>query len=524
MAAAWDQTVSAHPDATILRYFDWECAAGDADELADALAANLQQRGIVKGDRIALFLQNVPFMTVAVLACWKLGAIATLINPMYKSRELRGLLEDSGARVIIGHYYNLHPVREVLDDLGLQHVIAVSSLSLQTANDERVLPIAEDAPDDAFESMTAVLAAYQGRAPVSATLAADDIATIIYTSGTTGPPKGAMSTHRNLVAGALMFQRRKEITAEDVIYAIAPMSHTTGLVGHLCLSAISGAQLVLSYRFHPMVAAEQICASRATYTIGAITAHISLLNNPDVSAEHLASLTKIYTGGAPVPPEVLRRFQEKFGLYIRNGYGMTETSPTCLVPLDCLAPVDAERGAVAVGRPLYDTEVEVWDTADNPVPIGHEGELVVRGPQVIPGYWHRDEESASLLRKGWLHTGDLGFQDADGFVYVVDRLKDVIIASGYKVWPREVEDVLYQHPAVREAAVVGIPDAYRGETVGAYVSIRLNAEVAAGELSEFCAARMAAYKYPREVIILDDLPKSENGKILRRELRLKAGL
>ena len=273
-----------------------------------------------------------------------------------------------------------------------------------------------------------------------------------------------------------------------------------------------------------MVAAEQICASRATYTIGAITAHISLLNNPDVSAEHLASLTKVYTGGAPVPPEVLRRFQEKFDLYIRNGYGMTETSPTCLVPLDCSAPVDAERGAVAVGLPLYDTEVEVWDTADNPVPIGHEGELVVRGPQVIPGYWHRDEESASLLRKGWLHTGDLGFQDADGFVYVVDRLKDVIIASGYKVWPREVEDVLYQHPAVREAAVVGIPDAYRGETVGAYVSIRLNAEVAAGELSEFCAARMAAYKYPREVIILDDLPKSENGKILRRELRLKAGL
>lgn len=519
MVAAWDRTVAAYRRKRILKYFGWECAAGEVDSLASALAANLQRRGIAKGDRVALYLQNVPYLVVSVLACWKIGAVATLINPMYKSREVRSLVEDCGARLIIGHYANLHAVRDALDAVGLLDVIAASSLGLPSDSDDRGGSSTDDQSAGSFESLDDVLEAHRGQSPESTELLPDDVATILYTSGTTGPAKGAVSTHRNLVAGALMFQRAKEIASEDVIFAIAPLCHTTGLVGHLALSIVSGARLVLSHRFHPVVAAEQIHASQATYTIGAITAYISMLNSPDVTQVHLASLKKVYAGGAPIPGSVLRDFEAKFGLYIRNGYGMTEASPAVLVPLHRRAPVDGQRGVVAIGMPVLDTEVAVWNSADDPLPPGEEGELVIRGPQVIPGYWGREEESANLLRKGWLHTGDVGYADADGWLYLVDRIKDVIIASGYKIWPREVEEVLYEHADVREAAVIGVPDAYRGETVVAYVALRRGGSVLEADLITFCAERMAAYKYPRGVVIIDDLPKSENGKIMRRELR-----
>jgi long-chain acyl-CoA synthetase len=286
---------------------------------------------------------------------------------------------------------------------------------------------------------------------------------------------------------------------------------------------LAGIPLVLFYRFDPAEALRIIEHRKATFTVASITAFIALLDHADIRRRDLRSLTKAYSGGAPVSAATVERFREATGLYIHNIYGLTETtSPSHATPLGTEAPVDAESGALAVGLPVCNTLCRIVDPElRQELPPGELGELNTRGPQVVPGYWHKPEESAHALRDGWLYTGDVGRMDENGWFYVVDRTKDMIIASGFKVWPREVEDVLYQHPAVREAAVVGVPDAYRGETVKAFVSLRSGAEssVAPDDLIAFCRARMAAYKYPRSVEIVDEVPKTLTGKVLRRELR-----
>jgi len=258
----------------------------------------------------------------------------------------------------------------------------------------------------------------------------------------------------------------------------------------------------------------------ATFTVGAITAFIALMNDPSWDGRDLSSLTKVYSGGAPIAPATIERFQREAGAYIHNIYGLTETtSPSHGVPMGAQAPVDPSSGALSVGVPIFNTVVQVVDEDGKEVPPGEYGEFVTSGPQVVAGYWNKPEETEHALPGRHLHTGDIGFMDEQGWFYVVDRKKDMIIASGYKVWPREVESVLYQHPAVREAAVVGIPDEYRGETVKAFVSLRPGESASESDLISFCKERMAAYKYPRSIEFVDELPKTVTGKILHRELR-----
>ncbi|MHB1786208.1 MAG: class I adenylate-forming enzyme family protein, partial [Acidimicrobiales bacterium] len=260
--------------------------------------------------------------------------------------------------------------------------------------------------------------------------------------------------------------------------------------------------------------------TRPTFTVGSITVFISMMNTPGATREDLSSLTKIYSGGAPIPPSTVKEFQDQFGPYIHNIYGLTETtSPSHGVPLGAEAPVDAASGALSVGVPIFNTVVRVVGDSGEDLPVGEIGELVTEGPQVVPGYWQKPEETEKALGGGRLRTGDVGYMDDQGWFYIVDRKKDQINVSGYKVWPREVEDVLYQHPAVREAGVIGVPDEYRGETVKAIVSLRAGKTVEPEELVAFCRERMAAYKYPRVVEIIEELPKTVTGKILRRELR-----
>jgi long-chain acyl-CoA synthetase len=259
-----------------------------------------------------------------------------------------------------------------------------------------------------------------------------------------------------------------------------------------------------------------------TFTVGSITVFIALMNAPNANSAALATLTKIYSGGAPIPPSTVTAFSDTFGQYIHNCYGLTETtSPSHAVPLGGQAPVDQASGALSVGVPVYNTIVRIVGEDGHDLPAGEIGELVTSGPQVVPGYWNKPEETAKALPGGALHTGDVGYMDRDGWFYLVDRKKDQINVSGYKVWPREVEDVLYEHTAVREAAVVGVPDPYRGETVKAYVSLKAGRTVTPAELAAHCKERLAAYKYPREVEILDELPKTVTGKLLRRELRTR---
>ncbi|MET9105818.1 AMP-binding protein [Streptomyces zhihengii] len=511
------------PGRTALAYFDGRLTYGETDTLSDSVAGHLAARGIAPGDRVALMLQNTPHFVIALLGAWKAGATVVPLNPMYKSGEVSHVLADAGAAALVcsDRAWEAY-LRDCAAASPVRVVLTACELDLQTRGDTRVLGFAREAPaadaDDLLDAARGGLPAPGVPEP-----AAGDTALISYTSGTSGTPKGAMNPH-----GALAYNAERQRTGHPVpegacYYALAPLFHITGMVCQLAACFANAGTLALTYRFDAGVVLDAFAEHRPAYTVGPSTAFMALAAHPAVTPDHFASFAVISSGGAPLPPALVEGFRERFGPYIRNGYGLTEcTAPCAAVPPEHEAPVDPASGTLSVGVPGPDTIVRILDELGHEVPLGEQGEIAVRGPQVVPGYWGLPEASAQAFPGGELRTGDIGFMDGDGWLYVVDRKKDMINASGFKVWPREVEDVLYTHPAVREAAVVGVPDAYRGETVRAYVSLRPGAEVAPGELSAYCEQRLAAYKYPRDVTVLPELPKTTSGKILRRELRSQA--
>ncbi|MET9201244.1 AMP-binding protein [Gordonia sp. NPDC003585] len=511
----FEATVARSPEDDLIRYFDASLSVREVDELSDAFAVGLLDAGFEHGDRAVVYMQNVPQFVIAQLGIWKAGGIAVSANPMYKARELEEILLDSGARVLIAldSLYDDVAAR-VLENVPVMLVITTSDIEFRTSETTAVCA------ESPTKSMAALLRDNGGRRPPAHRPRPGDAALLTYTSGTTGPPKGAMTTHRNLVFNAQTYRDWVGLDSADVILGVAPLFHITGIVGHVGVALLTGAPLVLMCRFDPEGAVAAIERHRATFTVGSITVFIAIMNAPNASRDALGSLTKIYSGGAPIPPSIVEEFLDRFGSVIHNIYGLTETtSPALAVPFGASAPVDHESGALSVGVPVYDTVVRVCSEAGSEVPTGEVGELVIEGPQVVSGYWRKPEATASALPNGALHTGDVGYRDGDGWFYIVDRKKDQINASGFKVWPREVEDVLYEHPSVREAAVIGVPDAYRGETVKAFVSLRPGSSATGPELIEFARERLAAYKAPREVVVLAEIPKTATGKMLRRELR-----
>jgi long-chain acyl-CoA synthetase len=521
--AMFTATAARSGDADAIRYFDRRISFAELDELSDAFAAGITAEGFRPGERVAIFTQNVPQFVIAQIGTWKAGGIAVSINPMNKERELTGLLADSGATVLVA-LQSLHRdvASKVLPGSAVRTVITTSELDFQTRDEPAVFAGVERIPCPGTVDLLTLLDAHEGAAPPQVRLGPDDVAFLTYTSGTTGPPKGAMTTHGNVVFNAQAYRDWIGIGPDDVVLGIAPLFHITGLVGHIAISLLSGAPLVLTYRLDPALTLDTIEAEKATFTVGSITVFIAFMNAPNADKAKLASLTKIYSGGAPIPPSTVDAFRDVFGHYIHNIYGLTETtSPSHAVPFGVEAPVDPDSGALSVGVPIYNTVVRILDDDGRELPAGEIGELVTAGPQVVTGYWRKPEETANALPGGVLHTGDVGYMDAQGWFYIVDRKKDQINAGGYKIWPREVEDVLYEHPAVREAAVVGIPDEYRGETVKAFVSLKGGAGATPDEIIAFTKQRMAAYKYPRHVEILDEIPKTVSGKVLRRELRAR---
>jgi long-chain acyl-CoA synthetase len=515
--------VARDPDGDIIRYFDGRITLRELDELTDAFAAGILDAGFAPGDRVAIFLQNVPQFVIAQLGTWKAGGIAVSINPMNRERELSGLLQDSGATVLVSLESLYRDVAsKVIADSAVRTVLTTSELEYQTRSDERIFGGVQRIECAGTQDLAELLERHRGQAPPPVSPGPDDVAFLTYTSGTTGPPKGAMTTHRNVVFNAQTYRDWIELDGDDVVLGVAPLFHITGLIGHIAIALLVGAPLVLMYRLDPSVTVDTIRDERPTFTVGSITVFIALMNAPNADKDALASLKKIYSGGAPIPPSTVTAFQDTFGHYIHNIYGLTETtSPSHGVPLGASAPVDPASGALSVGVPVYNTVVRIVGDDGQDLPAGEIGELVTAGPQVVAGYWNKPEESAKALPGGALHTGDVGYMDEAGWFYIVDRKKDQINAGGYKVWPREVEDVLYEHEAVREAAVVGVPDAYRGETVKAFVSLRPGRTVGEDDLIAFCKERMAAYKYPRSIEFLDEIPKTVTGKLLRRELRTR---
>lgn len=517
---SWRDRVDTAPDRVAIAYFDTALTAREVDQMSDALGAALQDRGVGAGDRVGIHLQNIPQYTLAMLALWKIGASAVILNPMYFGRELRGLVEDSGAVGIIATDTDIPAIRDGVAGTRAAWLLSTSERDLQSRNDPRVFT--GDQPVGASEDgdVLSLIREFSGRIPAPATVTPDDLALLTYTSGTTGPPKGAMNSHANVVAVARSFADFVGVVPGDVVLAIAPLFHITGAVINATLGLLEDTTLVFAGRFRPEITLDAFREHGVTYTIGSITAYNALMRLEEAGPEHFASVKNLYSGGAPIPPSTVDRFLERFGHYIHNGYGMTETtSGVIAVPPGLRAPVDPSSGTLSIGVPLPGIDASVVGVDDQPVPDGDQGELVLSGPQVVSGYWRNDEATASTMPGGRLHTGDVAVMDEAGWVYLVDRLKDQINTSGYKVWPREVEDALYEHGAVFEAAVVGLPDDYRGEKVVAFVSLKADAGASEADLIAFAADRLAAYKRPAEIHVVSELPKTQTGKIRRRVLR-----
>jgi long-chain acyl-CoA synthetase len=516
----FERAVRERPGDSAFLYFDTAIGVREAADWAHSLAVALREElGLAPGDRVALMLQNVPQLPIALHAVWRCGAVASTVNPMNKEGELRHQLTDSGARIVICLESLFEVVEAARAGTGVEHVIVVSELDLLDAVPAALAGHERFARPGAIPFASLLETASGDSAAVEVGL--DSPALITYTSGTTGVPKGAINTHRAVIHNAEAMSDWGGLGRGDVTVAMAPLFHITGLVCHVATARTSMTPLLLMYRFDPAEILRLIERWRGTYVIGPLTAFVAMLDHPSFGERDLSSLTKVASGGAPVHAAVVERWERLTGAYMHNTYGLTETAaPSHMVPRGQRAPVDAESGALSIGMPIADTNSRVIRVEDGAeAEPGEQGEILTRGPAVTPGYWQRPRESAEAIVDGWLHTGDVGKRDDAGWFYLVDRIKDMINVSGYKVWPREVEDVLYKHPAVAEAAVVGAPDDYRGETTVAYVALREGEEASGEELIEHCRALLSVYKAPRRVVFVAEIPKTLTGKALRRELR-----
>jgi len=527
----FEQSLLSYPDAPCIHYFDATYSYQEIADMAHTLTAALERIGLSKGDRVVLVMQNIPQMAIASLAVWMRAAVVVPINPMYTAQEQRHLVEDCGARLIIcqDDFYS-STQQYVEKNEAMITVITTSPLDLLTPQIDtpaQLRTLKRYACEGALDFMSLI----KGAAADSSEIArpcGQDLAYLVYTSGTTGPPKGAMLTHRNIVYNTSVYQKAAQLDRSDVVLGVAPLFHITGIVAHLAVAFHLAIPVVLFHRFDVVDVLRLIEKYRVTFTVASITVYTALLNCPHAKNYDIRSFKKAYSGGAPVSPSTVERFREALGLTIYNVYGLTESSsPATITPLGLCGPVDAESGALSVG--LVIPGIEAWivnvDKPDEIMPAGQAGELVLRGPCMVQGYWQKPAETAHAIRDGRFFTGDVAKMDDQGWCYIVDRKKDLINVSGYKVWPRDVEDVLYQHPSVKEAAVIGIPDEYRGETVMAFVALRedYKDKITPAELIAFCKEKMAAFKYPRKLEIIDEIPKTLTGKFLRRQLRERSG-
>lgn len=515
MLSAFRAAVRERPDHAAIRYFDGETSYRALDARSDAVATHLAAAGVARGDRVSLIMQNIPAFADVAVACWKLGAMPVPSNPMYRADELAKVFADCIPKAVICEASVAMIIAEALNRTGQGSTMiwTVSPHDGQSGDDRRVLPapVSTDFPS---------LPSRGGKATPVISLAAEDIALLLYTSGTTGVPKGVMIRHDSLAFNAEVMGRWGGVSAGSRILGIAPLFHITGFVSHFAMAIIAQCTLILHYRVEPTLVLETIRRERPTYTVGAITAFNALMNAPGAARSDFVSFDAVYSGGAAIASALTDMLRDRLGIDIRPCYGMTETcSPTHATPLGEAVPVDPGSGVLSIGIPTFSTDAMIADDEGRPVPVGEQGEIYMRGPQIMAGYWNKPDDTREALVNGWMRSGDIGFMDEAGWFYLVDRKKDMINASGFKVWPREVEDCLYAHPLVREAAVVGIPDPYRGETVIAYVSLRDGGQIDAAALRSYCRGRLAAYKVPRHIQVIAELPKTMTGKIQRNVVR-----
>jgi long-chain acyl-CoA synthetase len=487
-------TASEHPDRVALKLDDFELTYSQLDDASARVAGLLAAKGIEPGDRVGIMLPNVPYFPVAYFGVLRAGGVVVPMNVLLKGRETAFYLSDPEAKAVLAWHDFADSARAGAVEAGAECV------EVRPGDFERLLAAAEPLAEDAER-------------------AGDDTSVILYTSGTTGEPKGAELTHSNLARNVEVSRETLiQTTADDVILGALPLFHSFGQTCGMNLAVASAACLTLIPRFDPGKALEIIARDGVTVFEGVPTMYAALLNHAERERFDLSTLRLCVSGGASLPLEVMRGFEEAFDAIILEGYGLSETSPVA-----SFNHPHRERKPGSIGTPISGVEMKAVDTGGEEVPAGEPGEVVIRGHNVMKGYWKRPEATAEAIDPdGWFRTGDIAKVDPDGYFYIVDRIKDLIIRGGYNVYPREVEEVLYEHPAVREAAVVGILHAELGEEVGAAIALCEEAEATTDEIREHVKGQVAAYKYPRVIWTVDELPKGPTGKILKREIEIPA--
>ena len=520
------ETAEKFPDHYAIHFMGKEITFKEVYESSLKLANYLLEIGIKKGDRVAIMLPNTPQSVISYFGILYAGGIVVQTNPLYTERELSYQMKDSGAKAIITLDILFPRVSKVMNETNLEHIIVTAIKDYLPFPKNLIYPFIQKK-----QYGFSVKVEHQGNhhlfteimkrgviRPIEYEVNIDeDLALLQYTGGTTGFPKGVMLTHKNLVSNVKMSDAwlYKTSKGEEVVLGILPFFHVYGMTAVMLLSLINGNKMVLLPKFDPETTLKTIQKTKVTLFPGAPTIYVGLLNHPDLTKYDLSSVKACISGSAPLPVEVQEQFERVTGGKLVEGYGLTESSP--VTHANFLWDRPRKKGSIGVPWPDTDAAIVSLETGEH-LPPNEIGELVVKGPQVMKGYWNRPDDTEQTLKDGWLYTGDLGYMDKEGYFYIVDRKKDMIIAGGYNIYPREVEEVLYEHPAVAEAVVAGVPDPYRGETVKAYIVLKEGTNVTESEMDEFVRKHLAAYKVPRIYEFRKELPKTAVGKILRRVL------
>jgi long-chain acyl-CoA synthetase len=483
-------TAEKHGDRTALKLDDAEVTYEQLDEASARAAALLKSKGLEPGDRVGIMLPNVPYFAVAYYGVLRAGGVVVPMNVLLKGREVSFYLKDPEAKLL----FAWHDFAEAAEK-GAEEADA-ELISVEPGEFEKLL--AEHEPDDEIAERED-----------------DDTAVILYTSGTTGTPKGAELTHANLSKNAEVAVGLADATEDDVLLGALPLFHSFGQTCGLNASVKAGSTLSMIPRFDPGKALEIIQRDKVTVFQGVPTMYVAMLNHDDRDDYDLSCLRACMSGGSAMPVEVLKGFEEAFGCKVLEGYGLSETSPVA-----SFNHPDRDRKPGSIGTPIEGVEMRVVDEDGKEVDQGEVGEIAIKGHNVMKGYWRKDDATEEAIKDGWFHSGDMGKVDEDGYFFIVDRKKEMIIRGGYNVYPREIEEVMYEHPAVAEVAVIGVPDDNMGEEVGAAVALKKGEDVSEDELRDFVKNEVAGYKYPRKIWFVDELPKGPTGKILKREIEV----
>ncbi len=513
------------PNKKAIHFLGKELTYAELYESSLKFANYLKQIGLEKGDRVAIMLPNCPQGVIAYYGTLFAGGVVVQTNPLYMEREIEYQMNDSGSKIIITLDILYPRVSKVKAQTCLEHIIVTGIKDFLPFPKNMIYPFIQKKQygivvkvehQGENHLLTEILKSSEANEIELDVNPEEDIALLQYTGGTTGFPKGVMLTHRNLVANTLMctawmYNCKR---GEESVLGILPFFHVYGMTTVMNLSIMQAYKMVLLPKFDATDTLKTIQKFKPTLFPGAPTIYIALLNHPDIKKYDLSSVQACISGSAPLPVEVQEQFEEVTGGKVVEGYGLSEASPVTHSNF-----LWGKRVSGSIGLPWPDTDVKIIDMqTGEEAEVKQIGEVIIRGPQVMKGYWNRPEETEATLKEGWLLTGDLGYMDEDGYFYIVDRKKDMIIAGGYNIYPREIEEVLYEHDKIQEVVVAGIPDPYRGETVKAYVVVKEGKTITEAELDEFARKHLAAYKVPRKYEFRKELPKTAVGKILRRAL------